>query len=154
MNNSLLFALNKNPSPLRPTEEDAMLGSKTKHVAVTPESVKGSRKWKASTTSAHLLFTSRCSNRQHSFQLLHQQPLSKNYVSTQFCGDYKYEHHVVAYFKYPGTYPPPPPTQTSFQLDNANTLLTSQWFSTLPQRNLKWALNLTKHGEFVTLHRL
>lgn len=37
MNNSLLFALNKNPSPLRPTEEDAMLGSKTKRVAVTPE---------------------------------------------------------------------------------------------------------------------
>lgn len=116
MNNSLLFALNKNPSPLRPTEEDAMLGSKTKHVAVTPESVKGSRKWKASTTSAHLLFTSRCSNRQHSFQLLHQQPLSKNYVSTQFCGDYKYEHHVVAYFKYPGTYPPPPPHPNIFPI--------------------------------------
>ena len=29
MNNGLLFALNKKPSPLRPTEEDAMLGSKT-----------------------------------------------------------------------------------------------------------------------------
>lgn len=84
MNNCLLFALNKNPSPLRPTEEDAMLGSKTKHVAVTPKSVKGSQKQKANTTLARLLSTSWCSNRHHSFQLLHQQPLQFLFMNTFF----------------------------------------------------------------------